>query len=211
MKKEQIEELSKVIKLENEKRGVVDFISSQVVKMPDEKESVKETYNRMFTNEQWFQDHLDHMSRIYINVAEREVFSCTEKWKRIKIFVKKCIRKMLRWYINPVCEQQSEFNETCFYALREVHIILNNLLDHYSDGNKVEENDLKIASIQESQQVLLKALEQYHKSMECRSIVNDETKKYVEMLLSTIENNRTYIEKLETRVQKLEERLNEVR
>ena len=136
MDKEQIKEMIKKIEAENKKRDVIDFFLTEV-EVPEDIKKVNIHYERMFENEQWLREHIDHMGRIYINVAEREVSSCTNRWKRTKVFVKKCIRKMLRWYINPVCEQQSEFNATCFYAIREVRGILDGLLNHYCDGNNI--------------------------------------------------------------------------
>ena len=73
-----------------------------------------------------------------------------------------------------------------------------------------EENDLKITSIKESQQVLVNALEQYHASMNCRNDLNVEIKNYVDMLLSNVEKNRKYIDELELKIRNLEKRLDEV-
>lgn len=48
---------------------------------------------------------------------------------KLIIFVKKCIRKLLGWYINPLVEKQVEFNANMVQAYNELIIQLRKLED----------------------------------------------------------------------------------
>lgn len=44
------------------------------------------------------------------NRAYRKIYSCRKVIGGLIVFVKRVIRKLLKWYLEPVCDQQSDFN-----------------------------------------------------------------------------------------------------
>ena len=41
--------------------------------------------------------------------------------KGIRYFLRRVIRKLLRWYIDPVCEQQTKFNEAALSSIEKLN------------------------------------------------------------------------------------------
>jgi hypothetical protein len=41
--------------------------------------------------------------------------------RRIPLYIMKLVRRLLRWYINPLVEQQNRFNEAAVATLSELH------------------------------------------------------------------------------------------
>ncbi len=58
------------------------------------------------------------------------------------VFIQRVIRIGLRWYINPIVEQQNAFNDSVVRALTEIEIRqaeLNRRLDRLDSGNRADE------------------------------------------------------------------------
>lgn len=53
---------------------------------------------------------LEKARQLSLNMAHREINSRPGITGKVIIFFKRVIRRCLKWYIDPVCEQQSEFN-----------------------------------------------------------------------------------------------------
>lgn len=70
------------------------------------------------------------------NEAYRSIWSCRKFVGPIILFFKKVIRKCLKWYIEPICDQQSEFN----YASRQVSEIVGNQLREFNE--KLDKKEL---------------------------------------------------------------------
>jgi len=54
--------------------------------------------------------YIEIMESTRINLADRYLFSTRKVLGKVVVFCKRIIRRLLRWYINPVVQQQSEFN-----------------------------------------------------------------------------------------------------
>lgn len=65
--------------------------------------------------------HSQHMARLMYNTAARDVVCYKKVIKPIIIFFRKVIRKFfLKWYIEPVCDQQTEFNVAAQRAVSDI-------------------------------------------------------------------------------------------
>lgn len=54
--------------------------------------------------------HIDDMEKTRENYAFRHLYSCRKWIGNLIVFCKKVIRKLLKWYIEPICFQQTAFN-----------------------------------------------------------------------------------------------------
>ena len=104
--------------------------NSELQKLDKESQYVQEITN-----------HIISMDKNRENYAYRNLSSSN----RLKKFVKKAIRKMLKWYIEPICFQQTDFNNaatSCIGRLTELHV--NNLKkqNQLVEENKSLENNI---------------------------------------------------------------------
>lgn len=60
---------------------------------------------------------IETMERTRENYAFRYIFSCRKYVGKIIVFFKRVIRKLLKWYIEPICFQQTEFNNAVTPAI----------------------------------------------------------------------------------------------
>lgn len=56
------------------------------------------------------------------NYAYRPIFSCRKWIGSLIVFFKKVVRKCLKWYIEPICFQQTDFNNAAVSAIRQLRI-----------------------------------------------------------------------------------------
>lgn len=108
------------ISQENAKRGVRDvkaaeMVHESVVFAENDRGRKAESLDR--TEEEFL---LLDMKRKAENRAYRELYSCRKLVGGIIVFVKRVIRKVLKWYIEPVCNQQTEFNHMTVKAVEEI-------------------------------------------------------------------------------------------
>ena len=82
----------------------------------DEKEKKEIIFNKLL----WYKETkklsdqkellLQELEQLSNNPAHREIISRSGISGKIIIFFKKVIRRCLKWYINPICDQQTHFN-----------------------------------------------------------------------------------------------------
>lgn len=73
------------------------------------------------------------------NRAYRNIYSCRKIIGGLIVFAKRVVRKLLKWYLEPVCDQQSDFNLATVNAVRcfsEISTVLQ--MDVISMQRKVE-------------------------------------------------------------------------
>ncbi len=58
------------------------------------------------------------------NYAFREIYSCRKWIGPIIVLYKRIVRKLLKWYIEPICFQQTEFNNAVTLASDRVALII---------------------------------------------------------------------------------------
>lgn len=51
------------------------------------------------------------------NYAFRHIYSCRAVIGKFIVFAKRVVRKCLKWYIEPICNQQTEFNNSTTPAI----------------------------------------------------------------------------------------------
>lgn len=61
--------------------------------------------------------HISTMERTRENYAYRRIYSCRKIIGGLIVFFKRVIRKILKWYIEPICFQQTEFNNAVTPAI----------------------------------------------------------------------------------------------
>ena len=72
--------------------------------------SKEENQSEIHKNSQEIIKNINTMENKRINSAHRHIMSHRRFIGSIIVFLKKTVRKLLKWYINPICEQQTEFN-----------------------------------------------------------------------------------------------------
>lgn len=63
---------------------------------------------------------IDKMDVISENYAFRHIYSCRKMIGGLIVFCKRAIRKLLKWYIEPICFQQTDFNKAVTSTFRHM-------------------------------------------------------------------------------------------
>lgn len=114
-----VKQIEKEIIAENEQRRVRDDFAHAVQTVVTADPIVEQTM-KLDGHESELRCLVASMQRIGYNPADRPIAASGNALGRLKVFVKRAIRKFLRWYINPVCAQQSEFNQTTVTAASKI-------------------------------------------------------------------------------------------
>lgn len=61
--------------------------------------------------------HIQTMENTRQNYAFRHIYSCRKIIGKAIVFCKRVVRKLLKWYIEPICVQQTEFNNSVTPAI----------------------------------------------------------------------------------------------
>ena len=61
--------------------------------------------------------HIRNMDQTRENNAYRQLYSCRPVIGKLIVFAKRVVRKCLKWYLEPVCIQQTEFNNAVTPAI----------------------------------------------------------------------------------------------
>ena len=72
--------------------------------------SKEENQNKIHQNSQEISEKIKIMENKRINSAHRHIMSHRKIMGSLVVFFKKVVRKSMKWYINPICDQQTEFN-----------------------------------------------------------------------------------------------------
>jgi len=105
------------------KKGLENNNLTDVLVNSAETESVCDTLG----GEHEKDDQLDKMSQHWWVHPHRPVESHKRRLQFVHVFLKKIIRKLLKWYINPPFEEQSRFNDMVVRYLKRVNIHLSEL------------------------------------------------------------------------------------
>lgn len=108
-------QIEKEIKDELRRKNIVDDLPGYSVQVETYTESL--AYGPVETGAE--DVFLDVLQRTAENRAFRALRSRPGMFGKVIIFVKRAIRKCLKWYLEPVCDQQTEFNHAVV-ALIEV-------------------------------------------------------------------------------------------
>ena len=93
------------------------------------------------------------------NYAFRYIYSCRAIIGRFIVFGKRVVRKCLKWYIEPVCNQQTEFNNAVTPAIGRLcqlqRVSLDTLQEQKAQLDCIEgvevQNGVKLAHLQQTQ------------------------------------------------------------
>ena len=81
------------------------------------------------------------------NYAFRPLFSEVKVIGKGIIFAKKVIRKLLRWYIEPICFQQTAFNNAVLHSIEQISKLQVDLLVSVAElAKRTKQNDLEAES-----------------------------------------------------------------
>ena len=142
---------------ENMKRGVVDanpdFLSIRKgVHGAHESEnqgSIPETELKLFIGR--FQ--LDRMRSLANNRAFRKLRSSRRAIGPLIIFCKRVVRKLLKWYLEPVCDQQTDFNYAAVRTLDSAVWELERLTRQCAEmETQIKEMQTRIAVLEQGRQ-----------------------------------------------------------
>ena len=105
------------------------------------------------------------------NYAFREIYSC-QKWiGPIIVFHKRIIRKLLKWYIEPICFQQTEFNNAVTLAGDKVELLVSLVCQ------KAEQLELKTEQLEKEIEHLKKSNAELERELKVARSYNREKKK----------------------------------
>lgn len=65
-------------------------------------------------------EHLKNMRDTADNRAFRQLYSCRKYIGKLIVFCKRIVRKCLKWYIEPICDQQSDFNRSALILTEKI-------------------------------------------------------------------------------------------
>lgn len=90
-----------------------------------------------------------------VNPAQRYVYSCRKVIGKLIVFGKRFVRRMLKWYIDPIADQQTEFNNAVTPCIGRLTEITNELylrsektaVDHRENATKHQEVNQRINSL----------------------------------------------------------------
>lgn len=121
MNKKELEMYEAKIDLENSRRGVCDLIIN------DNKKSNNIMSSSYFTE---LNQAIDGMYKIRINVAYRPLISTHRIIGKSIVLFKKIVRKVfLKWYVEPICFQQTDFNEFTTRATKAMQEVIKLILE----------------------------------------------------------------------------------
>ena len=141
------------------------------------------------------------------NTSYREIISERKIFRNLVILIKRIIRKLTFWLIEPICQQQSTFNNSVVSSIISMSQTINPLvisLNHFS--NNLKEIELAQLSANENMIDLLSELnEQYlqklaetiqsHQSMEQHYQLLDKNFRTMELSIEAL--NKTYPQRLD--------------
>ena len=107
------------------------FEATKDISAKKQKETNKD---RKISNENFdiLNDIILRCKKLEKNEAFRQLPPETNIIKKLKKFIKRAQRKSLKWYIEPICEQQSKYNELVREGLDilfDVTTVLNNKIE----------------------------------------------------------------------------------
>jgi len=100
--------------------------------------------------------HITAMDALRENLAFRQLYSCRKYIGKFIVFFKRVVRKCLKWYIEPICFQQTEFNNAAFSAF----ICLTELQKAQMDRIETLENMVRVQA--EQSEHLDREIREYH-------------------------------------------------
>lgn len=126
-----------------------------------EKLSTEEIYSRSTRNGEYntteealvseVNDYILMMEANENNFAFRPIVSQKKWYGSIAVFVKRVIRKFLKWYIEPICFQQTDFNNASVSAVMRISSVLDILNQKTEKLNKEHEQYEKLEKEKEEQ------------------------------------------------------------
>lgn len=104
-------------------KGIIpihDFKEAEAVKNNINTQSDADVEDKTLNNAAYIDEiigRIASMERTRENYAFRNIYSCRKYIGPIIVFCKRVVRKILKWYIEPICFQQTEFNNAVTPAI----------------------------------------------------------------------------------------------
>ncbi len=93
----------------------------------------------------WFAEisaNIEVMERTRENYAFRHIYSCRRWIGGLIVFFKRAVRKLLKWYIEPICFQQTDFNNAVTPAIGRL-TQLSSMLNQRTEQLELEKETIK--------------------------------------------------------------------
>lgn len=138
-------------------------------------------------HEKELREIIDHIHIIGTNPAFRPILTHRKKFQRTIVFIKRLIRKLVKWYVEPITDQQSDFNQSTVMLtsriideirdlanyLQNIATVTNGISSYETSINSMHEiiQNLQVLNHQKDQQITnlanrIKALERELKDTE---------------------------------------------
>lgn len=92
------------------------------------------------------------------NYAFRHLYSCRAVIGKLIVFCKKIVRKCLKWYIEPICNQQTEFNNAATPAFGRLAQLQRLAFEQIQEEH--QRNEAVLTQVQEAQRLSEQLLKQ---------------------------------------------------
>lgn len=145
--------------------------------------------------------HINVMLKSRENYAHRHLFSHRKIMGRFIVFIKKIIRKLLKWYIDPIAIQQTEFNNAVTPVLGRTAEILIELI---SQNNEFEQQMITLINNNNSLEHKLASLSHdLELQRKHNGELEEEQNNNVKQIETLLEMNRIYSEQVELANEKI--------
>ncbi len=142
-------------------------------------------------------DCISAMDATKNNYAFRHIYSCRKVIGRAIVFCKRVLRKLLKWYVEPICFQQTEFNNAATTAINilkgSTDLCLQESTDYYNEGKQ------KLLLLSQNVEGLDNKIKElgtiYNEAQELKQEI-EKLNLIVEELQKTVTINRSSIEQL---------------
>ncbi|UHA71655.1 FkbM family methyltransferase [Paenibacillus sp. 481] len=153
--------------------------------------------------------HINVMSNTRENRAHRYIHSHRKVLGPFIVFGKKVVRKFLKWYLDPVANQQTEFNNAVTPAIGRTTELLNSVLDKQSEmeqahSNRIEQlqsehkealEKAQVQQLQSEQSIQNLEQEQYGYKLQIESLNQhiDSLNRHTDSLIQQIESTNQFV------------------
>lgn len=165
-------------------------------------------------------DYISIMERNKCNYAYRPINQQNGLLNSVKVFVKKVQRKLIKWYIEPICYQQTDFNNAVVSSFGRILENMNFLKKHMEENNNQLRNyeniiyDMKIENenksksleekVSELENKIRAELNDFYKNLENKDNINIKQIKMVKEEVDSGNGKINSIEEMDVKI-KIEE------
>lgn len=123
----------------------IEDIMNQIRKKIQEKGVIDEEieFDQTSSEEEMLSEYLRMVNNLWDVSSYDNIHSHRKTLGKIIVFIKKVIRKSIFWYIDPIVQQQNEFNSFATRTLNSMNVKLNNMENEIQNIKKDYNNKLE--------------------------------------------------------------------